>query len=162
MLYPDLASTTSATIRADLMTASLAITPATEAYLAALEARTRCWKGIFAATAAWLTTASAEEQAVAWQSIVKMCNRDGRPLVALSRLYHFKNDQNALKTLWQALPSGTLPELQVYMAANPLLRSSGVTGIPPVLADASTAAATWTKVQAKMEKLSQFENPGSP
>jgi hypothetical protein len=96
-----------------------------------------------------------------------MCNRDGRPLVAMSRLFYFQHNAVALKTLWCALPAGALPELQVYMAANPLLlamfsdSSSGVTGLPPALANAATAATTWERVQAKMMKLSRFENPGS-
>jgi hypothetical protein len=167
MHYPDLANTTSALIRTDLTVAGFAITPETETYLTALETRDRCWKGVFAATGAWLSTANAQEQAVAWMSIVNMCNHDGRPLAAMSRLFHFKNDQAALKTLWQALPAGTLPELQVCLAANPLLlalfkiQNSGVTGLPSELVTPAVALSVWERVQRKLAKLSRFENPHS-
>src|SRR5271168_5028154 len=105
MLYPDLANSASAAIRASLTTAGLAITPATTTYLAALEARTRCWKGIFVATATWLAQASPQEQASAWQAIVQVCDADQRPLAAMSRLFYFRGNAEALKTMWQALPA---------------------------------------------------------
>lgn len=167
MQFPDLANTTSALIRSDLTSAGLEITPNTEVYLEALKARTRCWSGIFTATAAWLSTADVQEQAVAWSSIVKICNQDGRPHAAMSRLYFFRENTAALKTLWQALPAGTVSDLQVALAANPLLLamfsdpSSGVTGLPAPLSNTSEAASIWTRVRHKMEKLSRFENPRS-
>jgi hypothetical protein len=167
MLYPDLANTAASTIRAHLTTAGLPITPATNSYLEALSARTRCWKGIFVATATWIAQASAQEQAVAWQAIVAVCDADQRPLAAMSRLYIFQANAAALKTLWQALPADSLLELQVALAANPLLLamfkdpSSGVTGLPSALTDPAKAAALWARVRVKMEKLSRFENAAS-
>jgi hypothetical protein len=167
MLFPDLANSTSATIRADLTAAGIAISSATETYLAALEARTQCWKSVFAASATWLGTASAQEQAIAWQSIIKICNHDGRPLAAMSRLFYFQSNASALKTLWQALPSDALLELRVALAANPLLYTmfsdptSGVTGLPGMLSSPVEAAAVWKRVHHKLGKLSRFENPHS-
>ena len=164
MLYPDLANSAASTIRASLTTAGLSITPATEAYLAALEARTRCWKGVFVATSTWLSQASPQEQAVAWQAIVQVCDADQRSLAAMSRLFYFQNNAAALKTMWQALPTGALSELQVTLAANPLLRvqfgeqGSGVTGLPSDLSDPVKADHLWRRVLSKMEKLSRFEN----
>lgn len=167
MLYPDLANSAASTIRASLTTAGLPITPATTTYLSALEARVRCWKGVFEATAAWVAQASPQEQAIAWQAIVQVCDADQRPLAAMSRLHIFQNNAVALKTMWMALPAGTLPELQVAMAANPLLLAmfkdptSGVTGLPSDLADPVKAEVLWKRIQVKMGKLSRFENPES-
>jgi hypothetical protein len=167
MRYPDLADTAATTIRAYLVAAGLSITPATETYLVALNTRVSCWKGVFAASAAWLTTASLQEQACAWQAIIAVCNQDERPLAAMSRLWFFQSNAAALKTLWLALPVGALPALEVALAANPLLLAmfsdptSGVKGLPTELADPTAAAAIWTKLQAKMAKLSRYENPAS-
>jgi len=167
MLYTDLANSASATIRTSLTQAGIPITPATETYLAALESRSRCWKGIFVATATWLSQASPQEQATAWQAIVQVCNLDQRPLAAMSRLFYFQSDAAALRVLWQGLPAGALPELQVALAANPLLLAQfsgsapAVTGLPSALTDPSKAASIWLRVKAKMEKLSRFENAAS-
>jgi hypothetical protein len=167
MLYPDLANSAAARIRADLLAARIPITPATETYLAAISSRTRCWKGVFAAAATWIATASPAEQYTSWQAIIKVCDQDQRPLAAMSRLYACRNSAQALKTLWQSMPVGTLPTLQVSLAANPLLLAmfkdprSGVVGLPPELADPDTAAKIWVRVQAKMEKLSQFDTFGA-
>ena len=167
MRYSDLANSASSAVRTSLVSAGLPITQPTTAYLTALETRVQCWKGVFLATSTWLTQASPEEQAAAWQAIVQVCNTDQRPLAAMSRLFYFQNNAGALKTLWQALPAGTVPSLQVALAANPLLLAqfgdpaSGVTGLPSELSNPAKASNIWSRVKAKMEKLSRFENAAS-
>ncbi len=85
----------------------------------------------------------------------------------MSRLFYFQNNAAALKAMWESLPPGALPELQVALAANPLLRaqfsgpSPAVTGLPSELVDPKKAASIWNRVQVKMGKLSRFENPAS-
>lgn len=168
MQLHELATSAADAVRASLTAAGIPITQGTEAYLAAVSSRTRCWKGVFAATAAWLAQATAQEQQAAWRGIVQVCNADLRPIAAMSRMYYFRNDLEALKALWNGLPAGTMEALRVALASNPLLLaalkdpSSGVTGLPEELRDPGHAAAVWTRVLSRMERLSRYEDPGSP
>ena len=167
MLYIDLSKLVATTITNDLKTNNIAPTSAMTAYLAILDQRVGCWKGIFAAISTWLDETNPEEAACAWQSIIKVCNQDGRPLAAYSRLYTLQNNVEALKTMWLAMPPNTLMDLQVALACNPLMMAafndstSGITGLPAVLQDPIMATNTWNKMLATMTKLSLYENPTS-
>jgi hypothetical protein len=167
MRYPDLSAYAASTLRAAFATAGIPITPATETYLTVLATRTGCWKAVFAAVATWLGQASTAEAACAWQGIITVCNQDSRPLAAYSRLWAYQSNVDALVTMWQALPAGTLTTLRMALGSNPFLRdrlmdpTSGLGPVPALLSDPTSAAAIWAKVLGQMNKLSEYTGPAT-
>lgn len=154
--YNDLSRFAAATIRADLSANNIPVTPMMEALLIALDTNPECWKGVFEGLNTWILTASSVEIASFWQSIIRVCNEDGRPYAAYPFLHIQQSKPQALLEMWRTLPSNALPALREALACNPIVHGTGLTGMHH-----EVAAASWAKVSAGMMKLSLHDVPRS-
>jgi len=147
-------------IQSDLTEHSFSISPNMAAILCTLRNRPNCWKGVFTNCIAWYQAAAASEVATVWQSLITVCGLDGKAHAAYPMLWCHKSNAPGLLLLWNSLPSGANPYLQLELAANPLLLPQ-ISSPPTALQNPIVASRTWTKVLNRMTVLSQYDGLGA-